>query len=202
VSGRSGLSLPEAAFRGYRRRMGVPQAGLRRNALCSLGILAVMAAITLGLPALDRALPRERGLSPGAAYPVTDTVTVVPPAGARLDVSRTRPGRESGYAVFLVGRVRFVVVVSPGRLTLTDAADRLRTRLRNGLGASALGADGPARSGSSTGRYRLGPDHGWYAVRVFEPATVVDATASGPPGELTGLLPALRASVAGIQRAP
>jgi hypothetical protein len=182
--------------------MGVPQAGLRRNALCSLGILAVMAAIALGLPALDRALPRERAISPGAAFPVTDVVTVVPPAGARLDVSRTRPGRESGQVVFLVGRVRFAMLVSPDQLTLADAADRLRTRLRDGLGASAMAVDEPTRAGALTGRYRVGPDQGWYAVRVFEPATVVDATASGPPGELAGLLPALRASVASIERAP
>jgi hypothetical protein len=182
--------------------MGVPRAGLRRNALCSLGILAVMAAIVVGLPALDRALPRERALPPGTAYRVTDTVTVVPPAGARLDVSRTRPGRESGHVVFLVGQVRFVLLVSPDQLTLADAANRLRTRLRDGLGASALGADGPARAGALTGRYRVGPDHGWYAVRVLEPVTVVDATASGPPGELAGLLPALRASVDSITRTP
>jgi hypothetical protein len=195
--------------------MGVPQAGLRRNALASLGILAVVAAIALGLPALDRALPRERALPTGAAYPVTDTVTVIPPAGARLDASQTRPGRDSGHAVFLVGRVRFAILVSPDRLTLAAAADRLRTRLRDGLGASQTGDEGPLAgvkaAGARTGRFHAGADRGWYAVRVFGSTTagsttagsttVVDATATGPPAELADRLPAIKASVASIARA-
>jgi hypothetical protein len=181
--------------------MGVPRAGLRRNAQCSLGILAVVVAIALGLPALDRALPAERPLSPGVAYPVTDAVTVVPPAGARLDVSQTRPGRDSGHAVFLLGEVRFAILVSPDRLTLAAAADRLRTRLRDGLGASAIGAEGPTPAGALTGRFSAGADRGWYAVRVFGDTTVVDATASGPPGELARRLPAIEAAAASIARA-
>jgi hypothetical protein len=186
--------------------MGVPQAGLRRNGLYSLGILAVVAAITLGLPALDRALPPERAVPTGVAYPVTDTVTVIPPAGARLDVSQTRPGRHSGHAVFLLGRVRIAILVSPDQLTLAAAADQLRTRLRDGLGATSIGPEGITPTGILTGRFRAGPDRGWYAVRVFGSttvvnATVVNATASGPPGELASGLPAIEASVASIARA-
>jgi hypothetical protein len=182
--------------------MGVPHAGLRRNALCSLGILVVVAAITLGLPVLDRALPRERTVPPGAAYPLTDTVTVIPPPGARLDVSQTRPGRDWGHAVFLVGRVRFAILVSPERLTLTAAADRLRTRLRDGLGATSIGPDGLTPTGILTGQFRAGPDRGWYAVRVLGATTVVNVTASGPPGELANRLSAIEASAASIARAP
>lgn len=181
--------------------MGVPRVGLRRNALASLGILAVVAAIAGGLPAIDRALPRERPVPPGTAYPVTDAITVVPPPGARLDAGRTRPGRDVGQAVFLVGRVRFAILVSPDRLTLAAAADRLRTRLHDGLGASAIEAGVPGAAGTLTGRFRLGSDGGWYAVRVFDAGTV-DATASGPPGDLADLLPAIRASAASIARAP
>src|SRR2546429_8600798 len=128
--------------------MGVPQPGLRLNALCSLGILAVVAVIALGLPALDRALPRERAVTPGVPYPVTDTVSVVPPAGARLDVGETRPGGSSGYAAFLIGRVRFVVLVSHERVTLPEAADRLRIRLRDSLGATTTVDDQPLTGGS------------------------------------------------------
>ncbi|MGC9667157.1 hypothetical protein ACNTMW_11450 [Planosporangium sp. 12N6] len=179
--------------------MGVPRAGLRRNALCSLVILAVIGAITVGLPALDRALPRERPIADGMTYRVTDTVTVVPPPGARLDVSQTRPGRDSGHAVFLVGRVRFVILVSPDRLTASAAADRLRARLRDGLGAQPTGVETPTQAGTRTGRFRAGDDHGWYQVRVFG-ATVVDATASGPPDDLAGRLPAIEAAAATIAR--
>ncbi|NJC68975.1 hypothetical protein HC031_04420 [Planosporangium thailandense] len=181
--------------------MGVPRVGLRRNTLGSLGILAVIAAIAAGLPALDRALPRERTVRSGTAYPVTDAITVVPPPGARLDAGQTRPGRDVGQAVFLVGRVRFAILVSPDRLTPEAAAARLRTRLRDGLGASAIEAGAPGAAGALTGRFRLGTDGGWYAVRVFDERAVVDATASGPPADLADLLPAIQASAASIARA-
>jgi hypothetical protein len=184
--------------------MGAPRAGLRRNALCSLGILAVIAAIALGLPALDRALPRERALPVGIAYPLTNAVTVVPPAGTRIDLTGTRPGRDSGYALFLVGRLRFTVLVSNEHLSLAAAAERLRTRLRDGLGAHTTGPerplDGVAPTWALAGRFRSGPDSGWYAVRVFGPGTVVDLTASGPPGELVERLPAIEASAASLAR--
>src|SRR5882757_1136140 len=103
--------------------------GLRANALCSLGIVGVIAGIAFGLPAIDRALPPDRVVAAGVRYPVTDTVTVLPPAGARLDVRQTRPGRDSGYVLFRLGTVRYAVVVSHEQLRLPDAADRLRTRL-------------------------------------------------------------------------
>jgi hypothetical protein len=181
--------------------MGVPHAGLGRNALFSLGILAVVAALAVGLPALDRAVPAERSVPVGVAYPVTDTVTVIPPAGARVDVSQTRPGRETGHVVFVVGQVRFAILVSPDQLTLDAAAQRLRTRLRDGLGARPLGSESLAPTGALTGRFSAGPDRGWYAVRVLGPATVVDATASGPPADLADLLPAIEAATASIVRA-
>lgn len=185
--------------------MGVPQPGLRANALCSLGILAVVAVIAVGLPALDRAVPRERAVTPGAPYRVTDTVSVVPPAAARLDVQETRPGGDSGYAVFVVGRVRFAVLVSHERLTLSEAADRLRTRLRDGLGATMAADDRPVAGvpvPAVTGRFRTGTSDGWYAVRLIDPGIVVDATATGPAAELADRLPAIEASAAGIGRSP
>ncbi len=181
--------------------MGVPQPGQRLNALCSLGILAVVAVIALGLPALDRALPRERAVTPGVPYAVTDTVSVVPPAGARLDVDETRPGGSSGYAAFLVGRVRFAILVSQERITLPEAADRLRTRLRDSLGATTTADDQPLTAGAGpalAGRFRTATSDGWYAVRVIDPATVVDVTASGPAAELADRLPAIEASATAI----
>jgi hypothetical protein len=185
--------------------MGVPQPGLRQNALCSLGILAVVAGIAVALPALDRAVPGERALVPGVPYPVANTVSVVPPAGARLDANQTRPGGDSGRAVFLLGRVRFAVLVSHEVLTLPEAAERLRTRLRDGLGATTTtddqtltGVVGPAL----TGQFRTGSGSGWYAVRIIAPATVVNATASGPAAELADRLPGIEASIASIGRSP
>lgn len=185
--------------------MGVPQPGLRQNALCSLGILAVVAGVAFGLPALDRAVPSERAVASGVPYRVTDAISVVPPAGARLDIEETRPGGDSGYAVFLVGRVRFAVLVNRDQLTLPEAADRLRIRLRDSLGATTTAGDqsltgvaGPALAGS----FRTGTADGWYAVRLIAPGIVVDATAAGPAAALADRLPAIEASIAGIRRSP
>jgi hypothetical protein len=86
-------------------------------------------------------------------------------------VTRTRPGRASGYAVFVLGGVRYVVRVSREQVPLTGAAERLRTRLRDSLDANLTGAaaplDGVAPAGALAGHLRLGTDNGWYAVRVL-----------------------------------
>jgi hypothetical protein len=172
--------------------------------LCGLGVLAVVAGIALGLPALDRMLPNQRAVAPGVAYPITDAITIVPPYGARLDVRQTRPGADSGYAVFVMGRVRFAVLVSRGRLSLTQAASRLRTRLRDGLGARPTGEERPlvgvAVGASVAGQFRAGTDAGWYAVCLVGTGIVVDATANGPPDDVTERLPAIEASAASIAR--
>ena len=183
--------------------MGVPPAGLRLNAWCSLGILAVIGAIGLGLPAVDRAVPSTRGLTPGAPYRVADGVTVVPPPGASVDLRETRPGHDSGRALFLVGGVRYAVVVTGDRIDVDTAADRLVTRLRDNIGARPVdGADelpaGLPPDTTRVGRFRTGATDGWYAVRVLGSRTVVDVTATGAPDALAGRLPDIKASTASI----
>jgi len=183
--------------------MGVAQAGLRLNAWCSLGILAVIGVIGVGLPAVDRAVPSLLALTPGAPYRVADRVTVVPPPGARVDLRETRPGRDTGRALFLVGGVRYAVVVTTDRIDVAAAATRLVTRLRDNTGARPVGGDDTLPAGltpetTRVGRFRTGAADGWYAVRLLGSRTVVDVTATGAPGDLAGRLPAIRASTASI----
>jgi hypothetical protein len=183
--------------------MGVAQAGLRLNAWCSLGILAVIGAIGVGLPAVDRAVPSLLALTPGAPYRVADRVTVVPPPGARLDLRETRPGQEAGRALFHVGGVRYAVVVTTDRIDVGTAATRLVTRLRDSAGARPVDGEatlppGLAPETTRVGRFRTGATDGWYAVRVLGPRTVVDVTATGAPGDLAGRLPDILASTASI----
>jgi hypothetical protein len=182
--------------------MGVPQAGLRLNMWCSLGILVVITVLGAGLPALDRAVSGTRQLTPGVPYRVTDAVSVVPPAGATLDAGQSRPGRDSGQVLFNVGGVRFVVLVSQDELTLGTATDRLLARLRDSVGArttsAAHGVAGVPADLISSGRFRSDRLDGWYAVRVFAPRTVVDVTASGSAAALTERLPAIQTAVASI----
>jgi len=187
--------------------MGVPQAGLRQNALCSLAILGAIVAIAVGLPALDRAVAGTRALASGIPYAITDRVTVVPPPGAALDLTGTRPGAHAGQAVFVLGRVRIAVLVSGDRLSLDRATYRLLRRLRDSIGADPIAGPGGPLLGLSTDEARAGRFHapqvdGWYAVRLLRDGTVVDVTASGRGSELIALLPAIEATAASVAGPP
>lgn len=198
------LRFPQSALGSYRLCMGVPQAGLRLNMWCSLGILVVIASIAFGLPALDRAVPGDRPLAPGTAYHVTDDVFVVPPAGAAVELGQTRAGRDTGQALFVLGGVRLAVMVSHNAVPLGDATDRLLTRLRDSLGASPGSGYGPlvgvAPDLGRAGRFRIGDQDGWFAVRVLAPETIVEIAATGQPAALASRLSEIEASVAGIGR--
>src|SRR6266536_2277651 len=118
--------------------MGVPQAGLRQNALCSLAILGAIVAIAVGLPALDRAVAGTRALASGIPYAITDRVTyrllrrlrdsigadpIAGPGGPLLGLStdEARAGRfhapqvDGWYAVRLLRDGTVVDVTASGR---------------------------------------------------------------------------------------
>jgi hypothetical protein len=153
-------------------------------------------------------VPSTRDVPPGTPYRVTDAVTVVPPPGAKVDLRETRPGQDSGRALFFVGGIRYgVVVVSDERIDAGTAAARLVARLHDNTGAQPFdGADplpdGLAAATTRIGRFRTGATDGWYAVRVLGSRTVVDVTATGRPAELAGRLPDIRTSTASIGPRP
>src|SRR5688500_6327041 len=99
------------------------------NLLGSLAVLMAAGAIAVGLPALDRALPAARPVPADRPYLVGGGVSLVPPRGALIDVTKTRPGRDRGAVLFLVGAVRFVVVAAPFPASLDAAAARLRQKI-------------------------------------------------------------------------
>jgi hypothetical protein len=182
--------------------MGVAPGRLLREALGSVAILAALVAVAGGLPALDRALPALRDLPAGEAYAVGGGVLLVPPPGARLDAGLTRPYPDRGVAVFVVGRVRMAVQVSPFTGDLPAAGERLRARLSRTAGQRL---DGPAEPlGTAwpglTGRYApaAGDDAqgrtGRYAVLTGAGHTV-EVTAAGPPAALADTWPAVVASL-------
>src|SRR5689334_8808076 len=95
-----------------------------KNLLGVLGVVAILAGIAFGLPAVDRSLPAQRAVSADQPYEVGAGVTVVPPAGATLDVTETRPGESDGTALFRLGPVRYAIAVRPFRGDLESAASR------------------------------------------------------------------------------
>src|SRR5262245_2334072 len=126
--------------------MGPARAGLARDALGSLAVIGVVALTAFGLPLFDRAVPADRPVAAGVAYPVGGGVIVSPPAGTVVDVSRTRPGRDRGVALFENGSTRVVLVVTPYRGDLAAAVERLRHKLtRTGSRPDPVAA--PTRTG-------------------------------------------------------
>ena len=182
--------------------MGSAQAGSLRNAWGSLAVLAAVAVIAFGLPLLDRALPSARALAAGRPYQVGAEVSVVPPGGAHVDVTGTRPGADRGTALFLVGGVRLVVVVSPYQGNLNAAATRLAAKITHSTGFQVARDGQPIRSEQGVpglrGGYSSPGRLGAYAVFVAHDRSV-ELTASGPESELRSLAAALATSVDSVQ---
>ncbi|GAA4463651.1 hypothetical protein [Phytohabitans houttuyneae] len=179
--------------------MRVARGRLLQNAAASLCILFVLIAIAAGLPAIDRLLPAERAVPSHLPYEVGGGVSVVPPPGAVLDVTRTRPTARQGTALFILGPVRYVIVVAPFDGDLDGAVDRLRRKVTNADGQ--LDAGLPALTGTGlTGRegaYTTPERAGRYAV-FLAPDVSIEVTISGTESELEASEPVIAASIATI----
>jgi len=175
-----------------------PTGGRVANLLGSLAVLAAAGAIAVGLPALDRALPAARPVPDGRPYEVGGGVSVIPPRGALVDVTKTRPGRDRGTALFLVGAVRFVIVVTPFPGTVADAAARLRAKITSTRGYQVAGAESAVvtRTGLAGrgGGYAAPGRTGRYSVFLVG-GLAVEVTVSGGRADLGGALAGVAASI-------
>lgn len=159
---------------------------LLRNAVCSLGVLVLVGGAMYGLPAVDRELPDHRPVPTDRPYGVAGAITVVPPPGALLDLTRTRWSSERGSAVFLAGGLRYGVVVAPATVQPSGAERRLSTKLRTAgfqileAGTEVSTVDG--RTGLA-GRFGRSGRTGRYAVFVVA-GHEVQVTVVGSADEL------------------
>lgn len=92
-------------------------------------VLAAIVAIGLAMPVVGRGSPVGHTVSTGFPYPVTARVSVVPPADSTVDLSATRPGLARGTVSFLMGPVRYVVVVRPYQGTMDGATGETRDKI-------------------------------------------------------------------------
>jgi hypothetical protein len=176
--------------------------GLTRNAVASLVVVAVCAAVGLGLPWLNNRLPATRAVPAGKPFLVASGVTVMPPPHALYDVTKTattRDGRQ-GAVLFVLGSLRFTVSVVRFDGTLPEAAKVLRMMITRARGYQALGPEGPVvtRAGVAGlgGGYTTAAGTGRYAVFVAD-GLAVQATYNGSePG--SDALSTLQASVDSI----
>ena len=164
-------------------------------------MLAVVALIGVGLPLVDKSLPAARTLTQGLPFGVGGKVSVVPPSGASVDVTGTRPGADRGTALFLLDAVRVVVVVSPYRGTLIAADTRLHAKIAKSSGFQVIGNGQPVRTAQGItglrGGYSSPGRLGEYAVFVADTLSV-EVTASGPEADLRAVTPALLASLMSV----
>jgi hypothetical protein len=167
------------------------------NLLGASGVVATLAALGLGLPAVDRALPAERAVSSTDRYPVGAGITVIPPVGATLDVTGTRPGDDEGTVLFHLGPVRYAIVVRPFTGDLETAAARLRQRITSTAGYQVTGAqlavDTATGLAGLQGGYTAPGRGGRYAVFVTDGLTI-EVTVSGGDLDLGRSLPLIEKS--------
>ncbi|MCU7728292.1 hypothetical protein ODJ79_31635 [Actinoplanes sp. KI2] len=170
--------------------------------LGAFGVVAALGGLAFGLPAIDRSLPDTRPVRADEPYLVGAGVTVVPPAGATLDVTVTRPGGSTGTALFRLGTVQYQVAVRPFDGDLRTAGERLRHRITATSGyqvtgpqlavTTAGGLDGLQGGYSAPGR------SGRYAVFVADGLTI-EVTVSGTDLDLARTLPQIEASTRTVQ---
>ena len=178
--------------------MGAALPGLVRNALASLAVVGAVAVISVGFPLLDQSMPAGRAVVANVPYQVGGKVTVVPPPGASLDLTRTRPGGDRGTALFVIDGVRLALVASPYHDSLPEAASRLHLKITNTTGFQVTGADQGIQTAQGVSGLRGGYSSpgrlGEYAVFVAHGMSV-EVTASGPEDRLRLVLPVLEQSL-------
>jgi hypothetical protein len=181
--------------------MGYGQRRLIRNLCGSLGVAAVLAAIGLGLPAVNAEVPAERPVATNHPYPVGAGVTVVPPPGTSLDATQTRPGPQNGQALFVVGSIRYAIVVAPFTGTLAEAATALRNKITNNRGYQVTSPESAIETDAGVpgrqGMYASSVRDGRYAVFVSH-GLDVQVTIAGNDIDLRPLLPVLTRSVTSV----
>jgi hypothetical protein len=167
------------------------------NLLGALGVVATLAGLALGLPAVDRALPNDRAVSALDPYLVGAAVTVIPPPGATLDVSETRPGDGQGTVLFHLGSVRYAIAVRPFPGDLDTAANRLRQRITSTSGYQVTGGQLAVHTAAGLtgiqGGYTAPGRGGRYAVFVTGGLTI-EVTISGGELDLGRALPLIERS--------
>ena len=167
------------------------------NLLGSLGVAAALAGLAYGLPAIDRALPDQRPVRTDEPYPVGAGVSVLPPPGATVDVTATRPRNDQGTVLFRLGRVRYAIVVRPFDGDLPTAAERLRQRITGTAGYQVTGVQLTVHTAGGLtglqGGYTAPGRGGRYAVFVTGGLTI-EVTIAGADLDLGRTLPQIEAS--------
>ncbi|AGL13659.1 hypothetical protein L083_0149 [Actinoplanes sp. N902-109] len=167
--------------------------------------MATLGGLAYGLPALNHALPSERSVPSDRPYEIGGGVSVIPPAGARIDVTETRPAEDTGSVLFRVGAVRYLITVKRFGGTLTAAVASLRQRITGTSGYQVTGTELTVQAADGLsglqGGYSAPGRGGRYAVFVADGHTI-EVTVSGADLDLGRILPAIDASTRTLRYTP
>jgi hypothetical protein len=176
------------------------------NLLGAFGVVVTLGGLAYGLPAVNDALPSERPVPQDGPYPIGGGVSVMPPPGAYIDVTETRPADDSGTVLFRLGPVRYYISVREFKGDLDDATEVMRRRITGTSGYQVTGTELtiatqygiPGRQGGYSGPGRGGR----YAVFVTDGRTI-EVTVSGASLDLgRAALAAIDASTRTLRYTP
>jgi|SRR5579859_4961623 len=171
--------------------------GIRNVAGC-LAIVAILAGLAYGLPAVNAAIPAGQTVAADRPFPLGNGVTVRPPVQTQLDV--TKSGR--GTTLFLRGGVRYLLVVQRFDGSLDDVAAQVRQKITANRGYQVAGPETPTRTDEGVpgrqGGYTSPGRNGRYAVFLAR-GVAVQVTIAGADLDLRTALPDLTASVLSLR---
>lgn len=168
------------------------------NLLSSLAVAGTVAALGIGLPEINDHVPAARPVASDRPYPVGGGVEVTPPPGAGVDATKTRPGPDTGAVLFLIGSVRYVVVVRPFDGTLAEAAGRTKAKIEASQGYQVVGRQTAIRTAAGVngvqGVYSSSGRDGRFAV-FLDDGVDAEVTVAGNGVELREVMPKVQASI-------
>ena len=171
----------------------------RRNLAGCAAVAAAVAALSVGLPALDDAIP-DSTVASDRPLGFASGVTVVPPPGATLDAAHTSP--EQGVATMGVDGVRYRLQAEPFSGTLQQLADRTRDQIQGASGVQGVSDDQSTSTVDGVAGLRASfvaePRTGWYTV-FLDNGTAVTAVVDGPDASLTSNRDELEDSVRSVE---
>jgi hypothetical protein len=178
--------------------MGLGRKHVLLNLLSSIAVAGTVAALGIGLPEINDHVPSTRPIASGRPYAVGGGVSVTPPPGAGIDATKTRPGPINGAVLFLVGSVRYVVVVTPFDGSLAEAARRTQTKIEANQGYQVVGAQRPIRTAAGVaglqGTYASPGRDGRFAVFLHD-GVDAEVTVAGNGVDLRHVMPQVQASI-------
>ena len=157
----------------------------RRNLAGCLAVAAGVALFSVGLPAIEDAIPDET-VPTNEPLPFANNVTVLPPPGATVEADETSPTQ--GVITMAVDGVRYRIRAQPFGGSLQQLAVQVRDQITDSAGVQGVSPDQPITSSQGVPGLQatfVGENRtGWYTV-LLAAGTGVTAVVDGNDASVT-----------------